>query len=187
MMHPVVQLSKASIEKGDLEVIIRAVQPIRPRTVLEIGTWRGYSAEVWSEAFRPDILVTIEKDKEHPDGIRMNKDNHYYLFEHDSTEQTTKDEVSRLFGDKQVEFMFIDGDHHFASVKRDFELYFPLVQEGGIIALHDILLVNESTEVKFLWNDLKQRFPYVECNIGSASTGLGMIFKRDEISVAQRS
>ncbi len=36
-----------------------------------------------------------------------------------------------------VEFIFIDGDHKYESVKLDFDLWFPKVINGGIMAFHD--------------------------------------------------
>ena len=39
--------------------------------------------------------------------------------------------------EKPIELLWIDGDHSFQSVKRDFEIFFPHVVEGGIIAFHD--------------------------------------------------
>ncbi len=36
-----------------------------------------------------------------------------------------------------IEFLFIDGAHDYDNVKQDFDLYFPLVIEGGFIAFHD--------------------------------------------------
>ena len=41
--------------------------------------------------------------------------------------------------DKPVELVFIDGDHSYKGVKRDFELWFPKVVEGGIMAFHDTI------------------------------------------------
>jgi predicted O-methyltransferase YrrM len=37
------------------------------------------------------------------------------------------------------DFLFIDGDHTYDSVRKDWDNYSPMVREGGIIALHDIL------------------------------------------------
>jgi len=36
-----------------------------------------------------------------------------------------------------IELLFIDGAHEYEFVKKDFELYFPKVIKGGIIAFHD--------------------------------------------------
>jgi len=41
--------------------------------------------------------------------------------------------------DKPVEFIFIDGAHEYEMVKLDFDLWFPKVVNGGIMAFHDTL------------------------------------------------
>ena len=48
----------------------------------------------------------------------------------------TSEDAAKNFHEP-VEFIFIDGDHSFESVKKDFEAWFPKVIEGGIIAFHD--------------------------------------------------
>ena len=35
-------------------------------------------------------------------------------------------------------FVFVDADHRYANVKEDFELWSPLLEEGGEIAFHDV-------------------------------------------------
>ena len=39
--------------------------------------------------------------------------------------------------DRPIGFLFIDGAHDYESVKKDYDLWAPLVVEGGIIAFHD--------------------------------------------------
>ncbi|ATZ60929.2 MAG: class I SAM-dependent methyltransferase [Methanosarcinales archaeon Met12] len=48
----------------------------------------------------------------------------------------TSEEAANNF-DKPVEFGFIDGAHEYNFVKLDFDLWFPKVLNGGIIAFHD--------------------------------------------------
>lgn len=36
-----------------------------------------------------------------------------------------------------IDFLFIDADHEYEALKRDWEDWFPKVREGGVIALHD--------------------------------------------------
>jgi predicted O-methyltransferase YrrM len=38
-----------------------------------------------------------------------------------------------------VEFIFIDGSHEYEDVKMDFELWYPKVIDGGIMAFHDTI------------------------------------------------
>jgi hypothetical protein len=58
----------------------------------------------------------------------------------------------------------IDGDHAYDGVRRDFELYAPLVGSGCPIAFHDILphpLV-ERCEVDRFWDEIKHAYRHVE-------------------------
>lgn len=45
--------------------------------------------------------------------------------------------VVHHFKDGHFDFLFIDGDHTYAAVARDFSDYFPKVREGGLIFFHD--------------------------------------------------
>lgn len=38
---------------------------------------------------------------------------------------------------KPIDYIFIDGDHKYDAVKQDFNDWFPLVKQNGIIAFHD--------------------------------------------------
>jgi predicted O-methyltransferase YrrM len=73
-------------------------------------------------------------------------------------------EVERILGGEKVDFLFVDGDHTYEGVKRDFEMYSPLVRKGGIIAFHDICLHPPETrcEVSKFWNEIKHGYKYVE-------------------------
>lgn len=46
---------------------------------------------------------------------------------HDAADQVTG----------KVDFMFIDGDHSLAGIRRDWEVWAPRIRSGGIMALHD--------------------------------------------------
>lgn len=39
---------------------------------------------------------------------------------------------------KKIDFLFIDGSHIYKDVKSDFELFYPWVKPGGIVAFHDV-------------------------------------------------
>lgn len=45
--------------------------------------------------------------------------------------------VARLFNDKSVDFVFVDGGHDYASVKNDILAWLPKIKKMGIIAGHD--------------------------------------------------
>ena len=73
---------------------------------------------------------------------------------HDSQILST---VLRIVAGKKLDFLFIDGDHSYVGVRKDFEMYSSLVRKGGVIALHDIVHHPPATRVdvdKF-WNEIK--------------------------------
>ncbi|RPH56645.1 MAG: class I SAM-dependent methyltransferase, partial [Acidobacteria bacterium] len=71
-----------------------------------------------------------------------------------------------------LDVLFIDGDHSYEGVRRDFEMYRPLVREGGLIVFHDIVpdfgqRYGASTRastggVPQFWAELKSRYPDVQ-------------------------
>lgn len=68
--------------------------------------------------------------------------------------------------EKCVDFLFIDGDHTYEGVKKDFEMYSPFVKNGGCIAFHDIKDTQKhrerQVEVAKFWNEIKNDYEYVE-------------------------
>jgi cephalosporin hydroxylase len=56
----------------------------------------------------------------------------------DSHADTTKQHVVELLEGQTVDLLFIDGDHSYEGVKRDFEMYREFVGPGGLIAFHDV-------------------------------------------------
>jgi hypothetical protein len=49
---------------------------------------------------------------------------------------TSKEAVAD-FDDESVDWVYIDGDHHYAAVKSDLELWYPKVRPGGILSGRD--------------------------------------------------
>jgi len=65
--------------------------------------------------------------------------------------------VKNILDGRMVDFLFIDGDHTYEGVKRDFNMYSSLVKEGGIIAFHDIANhpLESGCNVDKFWNEIK--------------------------------
>ena len=45
-----------------------------------------------------------------------------------------------------IDFLFVDGDHSYEAVVRDWNDWFPKVRNGGILALHDCLIAPNSPQ-----------------------------------------
>jgi predicted O-methyltransferase YrrM len=104
-----------------------------------------------------------------------------YLLRKDSHSQKTLEEVKKILNGNQLDFLFIDGDHSYEGVKKDFEMYSPLVRKGGIIAFHDIVKHPPETgcEVERLWKEIKNSFNFKELikDINQNWAGIGILIK----------
>jgi predicted O-methyltransferase YrrM len=66
--------------------------------------------------------------------------------------------VAQYLGqDDCIQMMFIDGDHSYEGVTADFNLWFPVLQLGGVIMFHDSINRHESWGVWRLMDELKTR------------------------------
>jgi predicted O-methyltransferase YrrM len=87
-----------------------------------------------------------------------------HLIRADSHRKETKERLLRLLRGERLDFVFIDADHTYEGVSRDFEMYAPLVRSGGMIAFHDIVTHRQGTlcEVEKFWNEVKEKYPHRE-------------------------
>lgn len=65
----------------------------------------------------------------------------------------SKSEQAREIWEKEIRFLFIDADHSYEGVKKDYELFAPFLVSGGILALHDVDEVGHPGVVRF-FNEL---------------------------------
>lgn len=146
--------SKASQDIWEMYHLLRHVWVIKPKVVVEIGVDGGGSMATWHDAFHPELLIGIElKPRAEIAGYRIIKGN--------SQDERTSTELVRLLGERKIDFLFIDGDHHYEAVRADFQLYAPLVRKGGIIAFHDIRNRGiQGVNVNIFMDELDERTSY---------------------------
>ena len=163
------------------------VRMIRPRCVLELGTFSGYSALWMAEALEPGAtLHTVEVDDELEDFIRAN------LASAPAGENITLHigdamETMRGWDDGAFDLIFIDAD------KRAYADYYGealrLLQPGGFIIADNTLWDghvvegcrhSSQTEGIIRFNDLVASDPRVEKAIVPLRDGLTLIRKRDQ-------
>jgi predicted O-methyltransferase YrrM len=177
----IVEQSKASIEKNDLKILLTLLSPLNIKRCCEIGTWKGYSARVWLDAFEPEKFMTIENDEKTIVEEWAGKKGCDSLYAKcDSHVESSLVKVKEFFGSNLIDFLFIDGDHSYQGVKKDWEMYGPLVKKGGVIVFHDVCYVSDDplapVQVTGLWYTLKKQYPYVEIKSSKSSTGMGILY-----------
>ena len=103
-----------------------------------------------------------------------------HLIRADSHSQETKERVLRILQGDLLDYLFLDGDHTYQGIRRDFAMYAPLVRSGGIIALHDIAVHNHEADcpVDKFWSELKNRFRHQEIveDPKQGWAGIGIVF-----------
>ena len=126
-------------DQVELDSLLKILEDLSPRIVLEIGVFQGGMERVVYDRCGGDLFVGIERNS--LDSVESKKNLHgvpFVAVPFDSHEQSTLDKVKSTLDGKLVDFLFIDGDHTFKGVSKDFEMYAPLVREGGMIGFHDI-------------------------------------------------
>jgi predicted O-methyltransferase YrrM len=156
----------------EIEELYHAVCKIAPMRVLEVGTARGGTLYLWTQAAANDATIVSvdlpggEFGAAYP-ACRIpfyqafaRQGQKLYLLRKDSHKPQTIEEVCDLFGDYPVDFAFIDGDHTYDGVKADFQNYGPLVRPGGIIAFHDILPRPDLPEIQVdrFWSEVREKY-----------------------------
>jgi predicted O-methyltransferase YrrM len=101
-----------------------------------------------------------------------------------SHSENTIQQLASALGSKQIDLLFIDGDHSYEGVKKDFEIYQSFVSNNGIIAFHDIVPDSFSRtgiktssyvgEVPKFWNEIKKNYKYKEFIESDDQDGCGI-------------
>jgi len=122
----------------ELWIVVQAIQTAKVKTVVEIGVAAGGTSRFWTEIVGPDgLVVGVDSGADPRSALGDPLPDNYKHVEANSQLPETVEKV-REFLPGPIDFLFIDADHSYEGVKQDIELYFPLVKEGGIIAMQDI-------------------------------------------------
>ncbi len=178
--------------KEEIAELLGYIDKMKPNVVLEIGTATGGTLFLLSRVADSEAkLVSIDL----PGGpfggdprtwkpwffksfVRNHQEIHF--IKSDSHLPSTVSRVKDIIGNRNVDFLFIDADHTYAGVKRDFEMYRQLVRKGGIIALHDIVPHPPETgiDIHRFWQEIKGDFKSIEIveDWGQEWAGIGVVF-----------
>ena len=179
------------------------IRNLKPEHVLAVGSQRGFAPAVMAMACRDngfglvhfvdaaldyrDPKDNVEVGKKSWGGIGLWKEvgMSYWgdsgLIDYLAMSVMTTEEYHRLIhGPKnnlafkrKYGYIYLDGDHSYEGVKRDFELFRPHLAEGGILTMHDID-VDRDTDwgicgVKKFWSELEEPHKMsldFECGLG---------------------
>lgn len=126
----------ATQRPAEFSVLLERLQTLRPARMCEIGTFRGGTLWFFSRVCADDaIVVTVDRSAPfYTRSLRRHvgkPGQTIASLEADSHDPATLERVKELLGSQPLDFLFIDGDHSYEGVRRDFELYAPLLRAGG--------------------------------------------------------
>ena len=159
----------AEIQQEDLNIVLPIISTIKPKVIVDIGTYFGGSAILWRDTYKPDILITVDILQRVPkiEGAE------YIIGNSRDTE--TLGLIAKALEGREIDLLFIDGDHAYEAVKADFESLSPLVRQGGIIMFHDIIYSTPVDDVPPFWKETKKKYNYIEIAQNNNTTGVGII------------
>ncbi len=172
-----------------LEILVK----LKPQRILEIGTERGGTLFLWTYIATEDAtIISLDLHPGHytfghsypywKENVYKNfkfLDQRIHLIRGNSHDLRTLRSVIAVL-DGMLDFLFIDGDHTYEGLKKDFEMYSPLVRRGGIIAFHDI--VNGPPEkvggVPRFWSEIKHSYRHIELvkDWDQGGFGIGVLY-----------
>ncbi len=161
----------------------------KPAFILEIGTFRGGTLFLFARVADQDATI-ISVDLPYGQfggGYPQWRTSLYesfatrrqqiHLIRQDSHAARTLVTVESILKGRKLDFLFIDGDHAYQGVREDFNMYSPLVRDGGVIAFHDIAQHPLQTEcrVNEFWSEIKDQYNrYVEIIHDKSQQGMGI-------------
>ncbi|WP_461786428.1 class I SAM-dependent methyltransferase [Prosthecobacter sp.] len=162
--------------RSEFERMVRLVNETKPSRIMEIGTAKGATLLCWCRIASKQVISVDLEGGIHGGGYPAVKQRLYReftsgrtgvrldLFQENSQIIATRQKVEAVLDNEKLDVLFIDGDHSYAGVKEDYDLWSPLVRPGGMILFHDILphKTVQHCEVDRLWNELKQHHRHTE-------------------------
>lgn len=152
--------------------LIKELEEIEINNVLEIGTYGGGSlytlcklandnAKIMSIDIHESLYNSVEAKQQTLKGF-AERGQVIKILNANSHSESSLDETKMFFGENQLDVLFIDGDHSYDGVKKDFDMYSPLVKSGGIIFFHDVQHHVRGSQVEQLWKELKPNYQHKE-------------------------
>jgi len=145
------------------------------RSYLEVGAWTGRLASVLHRLFHFDRVAACDDGWARRFGLDLHLPPDAAFFQGSSRSEQYRQWRADL---GPIDLVLIDADHHYAGVKRDFEINraFP----HRFLALHDITGANRHTVgVRRLWEELSGNKleivrPHVELGLEKSVMGIGI-------------
>jgi predicted O-methyltransferase YrrM len=174
--------------RSEIEALVSFVSVHNPRVAGEIGTRDGGNTFLFMHALsHVERYVGMDLAVRNRQKLLASRrrGQRAQLFSGNSQTTEMRDRVRQYLEGDLFDFLFIDGDHRYEGVKADFLNYRSLVRPGGLIAFHDIVKGQATSEemgggnvwaggVPRFWQELKPSYEHREFVENREQTGFGI-------------
>lgn len=185
-----------SQKRKEIKSLAEKVKSLNPAVIVEIGTRKGGTLFIWCRYTSASKIVSIDlpggihgggyppqKQKLYKSFLSDQPQRKLFLLQNDSHSENTFNQLVKILNGDLIDFLFIDGDHTYSGVKKDFEMYSKLVRKGGLVAFHDIVPNKtthedaETIEVPQFWNEIREHYDHEELieSTGQLNMGIGVL------------
>lgn len=131
----------ASLRFDEAAYLYRLVRELRPRTVVEIGRFRGGSTFLIAAALEDGVVHSYDLEtRQGRAGADLDRELVETLRRFglaDRVRLHVADSRTADPPDTEIDLLFIDGDHREEGVRADFERWAPLLSSRGHVLFHD--------------------------------------------------
>lgn len=183
--------------ESEITGFMKLVAAQRPQVLCEIGTQDGGNLLLMGRYLASlSLLIGVDLHIRNKGMLRslLAAGRTPVFLEGSSYSGRMHERVQRVLDGREIDVLFIDGDHSYGGAARDFLLYRRFVRDGGFIGFHDIVPDRRGEacaggsdayagDVPVLWNELKPLFEHYEFveSPGQLGRGIGAIVHRPEV------
>jgi predicted O-methyltransferase YrrM len=173
--------------KSEIVQFLEFAEEYRPKVICEIGTFEGGTNFLLGQSISSvDTIIGVDLFCANVSLLstfsKVGKKHHYIRGSSYSKETVQK--VKNALGNKTIDLLFIDGDHSYEGVKKDYEMYLPLISKKALVVFHDIVedhftrfktqTINCAGGVPKFWNEIKLQFLFKEFIANPEQDGFGI-------------
>lgn len=182
-------------DETELAHLTQLVLDRQPEVVVEIGTSIGGGFYALAQAAAPTATLYSIDIGVYAGGVYAppallqqyaQPDQTVLAIHGNSQWDRTRDTLEYWLDGKPIDLLFIDADHHYDSVRRDHELYSPLVRPGGLVGFHDIQRNSEhqeGCEVDVFWRKIRPQLDQYWEFIYAPQFGIG-VYEQSAVKIS---
>jgi len=168
--------------ESEISELFNLVKNLNPKIICEVGTDRGGTLYLWSKAIQPDgLIISIDLPRSYRKSLNrffcssFFETRRIHFLREDSQSTECQMNVQKILNGSKIDFLFIDADHSYEGVKKDFTLYSNFVRKPGLIAFHDIL---DECGVDKFWSEIRPHYRHMEIvgDYKQQCAGIGVLF-----------